>query len=459
MIPIDADKEKFELLEAKGSELRGKRILVCSTGSIAVLEVPHLVRELIRHGADVTVVLSAAAQKLVGVEAFRWASKKPPITEITGQVEHVLLGSHPELKADLCLVVPATINTIGKVAHGIADTPVTLMVATCLGAKIPVMMVPTAHQFLLDSPIVQENKKKLSGLGVLFLEPRYEEGKAKIPETEEIVRSVIDFFRMNSILVGRRVLITTGATREYLDDVRFISNPSSGKTGLALARMAQLMGAEKVKVILGEGHTVDFRGFDVRKVVSANEMVEATLEELDAESYDVVISAAAIADYMVERSGGKIPSLQQQLELKLKPTRKLLKEVREAHPEIFLVGYKSEVGVSAEELVSIARSRIKRDKLDMVVANEVKGTEKGFARDTNEIFIVMPGRDRPIHIQGTKEKLAAEILRLIAMQLEEREMNDFRGSGRFYSSDMFQKSQKKSEYDPFVNSYEEVEFS
>ncbi len=417
---------RHEIWQVKGSSLNGKRILFCLTGSIAILEALQVIREVIRHGGDPVIVMSPAAAELITPTAVEWATKRSPILEITGLAEHVLLTSDPHYQVDACVVMPATINMVGKVANGIADSTVSLVVASVMGKGIPLIMVPTAHEYLQKNPSWQRNKRWLMEQGVIFIEPKQEEGKAKLPPKEEIVDALITYLRISSELPlkGKKILITGGATREYIDDVRFISNPSSGKTAVALARVATHLGG-KVTLVLGEGHVVaPPTNCQVVITTSANEMADAVIDILSSDPHDLFISAAAIADYMPQKQDGKISSGQQGLVLELMPTRKVIKEVREKFPGIFIVGFKSLVNVSMEELIQRASQQLHRDGLNLMVANEVGRTEKGFATDDNTVCIITPeGHEKTV--SASKSEIAREIFREILHELSRKGIVSF----------------------------------
>ena len=224
-----------QIIGSRSRELDGFRIVLCITGSVAAIKSPDIARELMRRGADVYVVMTKMAEKIIHTYMMEWSTGNPVVTELTGQVEHVTYGGEHGKRADLILVAPSTANTIGKVAAGIDDTPVTTLLTTGIGAGIPVIIAPAMHESMYRHPFVVENVRKLESIGIEVLMPRMEEGKAKIPDTGEIVDAVVRKLRTKKDLAGRRVLVTGGPTREYLDAFRFISNPSSGKTGVAVA--------------------------------------------------------------------------------------------------------------------------------------------------------------------------------------------------------------------------------
>ncbi len=362
----------------KSRKLVGKKIVLAIPGSIAAVECVKLARELIRHGAEVHAVMSENAQKIIHPHAMEFATGNPVVTEITGFIEHVELAGEHENKADLILVCPATANTISKIACGIDDTPVTTVVTTAF-SHTPIMIAPAMHSSMYEHPIVRENIEKLKKLGVEFIGPRFEEGKAKVASMEEIVYRVIKKLHPKT-LEGKRVLVTAGATREYIDPIRYITNASSGKMGVAIAEEADFRGAE-VTLIRTKGSVPSFVENQI-EVETVEEMLEAIESELKAKRYDVVVLAAAVSDFRVRnRAGVKIKS-GKALTLELEPTPKIIDIVKALQPDVFLVGFKAET--SEEKLVEEARKQIARAGSDLVVAN----TLKAFGSDENEVLLV-----------------------------------------------------------------------
>jgi phosphopantothenoylcysteine decarboxylase/phosphopantothenate--cysteine ligase len=348
------------------------------TGSIAAVRVVDLIRDLIRRGAEVHCVTSAAALQILHPYALEYATTHPVITEITGRVEHVKFCGVGG-KADLFLVAPATANTIGKMACGIDDTPVTTFATTALGSGKPVAVVPAMHEAMYCHPAVLRNLEALRKMGVTLIDPRIEEGKAKIADNLQVVREVERLLGPGD-LHGKRILITSGSNAEVVDPIRILTNRASGKTGIALALEARRRGAEVTLV-----HRFP-QDLPVRQVYaeSAAAMLEAVLAEL-AQGCDALISAAAVADYTLDANAEKIKSGQDLL-LHLKPTRKIIKTVREAYPDLKIVGFKAETNASDEELLARAEESLRGAKLDLVVANDV--ARGGMGTDDNRVLIV-----------------------------------------------------------------------
>src|SRR2546427_5770851 len=183
-----------DIISSKGRELAGKKIALLATSSVASFKAPEIARDLMRHGADVSDVISPSTAKMIGADLLEWETGNPVVTHLTGKLEHIAVGGKSEGHADLVLIAPAPANTIGKLASGIDDTPVTTVAATAIGSRIPVIIAPAMHEPLYDHPIVQENISRLKKIGIEFIEPELTEGKAKIASTEKIVHSIIARF-------------------------------------------------------------------------------------------------------------------------------------------------------------------------------------------------------------------------------------------------------------------------
>ena len=224
-----------EIRGVKSNKLSNKKIILGVTGSIACVECVRLSRELIRHGAEVFPVMTPAATKIICPDAFWFATGNQPIFEISGKTEHVFFCGKVKDPVDLLLISPCTSNTISKIAHGIDDTPVTTFATTAIGSELPVVVVPAMHVSMYDHKIIQENIKKCKKLGISFVGPSVIGKKAKMADIDEIVANVIKKIGRQD-LSGKNVLVIGGSTAEKIDDVRIISNLSSGKTAVWLAK-------------------------------------------------------------------------------------------------------------------------------------------------------------------------------------------------------------------------------
>jgi len=379
--------------------LAGKTIVVAVTGSIAAVRAVDLIRDLIRRGAAVHAVMSRAAEQILHPYALEYASSNPVVREITGKVEHVQFCGVGGA-ADLLLVAPATANTIGKMACGIDDTPVTTFATTALGSGKPVAVVPAMHEAMYRHPAVLRNLETLRQMGVLLIDPRLEEGKAKIADNASIVWEVERLLGPGD-LAGKRIVITSGSNAEAIDPIRILTNRASGKTGLALALEAWRRGAE---VVLVHRFLLEL---PVRQVYagSAAEMLDAVMAEVEKGCH-VLISAAAVADYTLDRQAEKIKS-GQDLSLHLTPTPKIIKKVREAYPELKIVGFKAETDLGDEELIQRAEESMQSAHLDLMVANDV--SRGGMGTDDNRVIII-DRQGRRTEAAGQKSLIAEAII-------------------------------------------------
>ena len=411
-----------EIYGTKGNHLQGKRILIGVTGSIAAIEVPHLVREILRYSGEPIVVLSEEAKRFVTLDALTWSTGKIPLPEISGLSEHIRWSVDPDHRVDLFILCPATANSISKLAVGIADGPVTLSALACIGANIPIIIVPAAHKVLLDNPITEKSFDTLQALGIKIIASEEVENKHKFPTLYRLMNSIFDSINSSQPLKGKKLLLTGGATREYVDDVRYLSNPSSGLSSHYLAKAFQKLGAE-VFLILGEGNSLDKTQVDYPFIVikSTEDMYNQVIKKLSTESYDSFVSVAAVTDYTPNYQVGKIPSGQDDLSIKLEPTIKIIKSVREKYPSLFTVAYKAEVGISKADLIKKGQLFLEKNQVEIVCANWVGEADKGFMSETNELFIIQKNED-VIPLKGSKQKIGEDLALIIAEVITRRQI-------------------------------------
>ncbi len=419
-MPMDIHPSK-DILETLGTELRGKFIVLCITGSVAAVQSSEIARLLMRHGAEVVAVFSDAAQEIIHPYLMEWATGNPVITELTGKIEHVALAGDHDEKADLVLIVPATANTISKIAKGVDDTPVTSTVTTAFGTGVPIIIVPAMHASMYKHPILKENIKYLEDLGVEFIGPRLEEGKAKIATPQEVVNTILTRLKPSQDFAGKRFLITAGPTLEYIDPVRIVTSKSSGRMGIAIAQAAYQRGA-KVTLVYGHGMLPAPEKVRVIDVETTQEMFEAVTGELLKKKYDVLIAAAAVADWIPEtQQKEKVPTAKTQtLSVTFQPTPKIVDAVKDIQKSIYLVLFKAEHNVSDDELIERAHTRLLRAKADLIVANDVGREGVGFGTLTNEL-IVIDKTKKVIHIpKATKTKVATKLLDIIKKRIKKK---------------------------------------
>ncbi|ATW89886.1 phosphopantothenoylcysteine decarboxylase/phosphopantothenate--cysteine ligase [Halohasta litchfieldiae] len=387
--------------------LEGVNVALGVTGSIAAVTTVELAHELRRQGASVRAVMSPSASGIIHPWAVEFATKHDVVTEITGQVEHVDLCGRDGW-ADVFLIAPATANTVGKIAGAVDDTPVTTTATTALGAGVPVVIAPAMHEPMYDHPGVLDSIARVEEWGVDFVDPRIEEGKAKIATEAAIVTGVARATTEQS-LAGNHVIITSGATSEAIDPIRVLTNRASGSTGRAIARACHVRGAEVT--LVHDGPEVHYA--NTVSVESAAEMLAAV--EGAAPDADALISAAAISDYTVKKADTKLRSGEPRT-LDLEPTPKILDSIRQAHPNLMMVGFKAETTGNEEAMVDQAAALRDRVDLAFVVANDasVMGSEETRA------LLVGPGAESPADcetVEGSKQQLGDRVARQLAERL------------------------------------------
>jgi phosphopantothenoylcysteine decarboxylase/phosphopantothenate--cysteine ligase len=346
------------------NHLAGRRIALLVSGSIAALRTPDLARALRRRGAEVTAFCSPEALHYVGRQALEWATCRPLVTELSWRAEH-LSDAAP---FDAWLLAPATYNSIGKLAHGIADTVVTAALASALGrlsqGQTQVLVAPCLHGSLHNA-VLERNCQRLRELGVILVPPRDAYGKHNLPEVEVLVAAVCRALS-SSPLRGRRLLVTGGPTPVPVDAVRRLVNRFKGQLASALAQELVLRGAE-VRLLLGEGSAPPPAWLPHGCADSYDSYAQQVLEAV-AGGLDVAIFSAAVADYRpLQASPEKTASGQPRWLLELEPTAKVIEAVRQADPKLYMVTFKYMERASVEELLAESRRRLERYQL--VVAN------------------------------------------------------------------------------------------
>jgi len=368
-------------------------VVLCVTGSLAAVESVKIARELSRRGFKVKSVASSSALEIIGKKALKFVS------EFQDEPDHVRLAGL-EGWCDVVLIAPATATTISRIANGMGDTPVSLVALTAIGSGKKVIIAPAMHLGMFQNPAVQENLKRLGEMGVDVVWPRVEEGKAKLAKIEEIClyteRAV-----SNKEFSGKKVVVTSGPTYEFIDPIRFISNRSSGRMGLELALEFWRRGANVVHVT-SKPSGLRLDGFREVRVVSVRDMLEACLKEI--ENCDLFVSAAAPSDFVVRPEKSKIKTCRE-LTLRLEEAPKIIKEIRKVYGG-HIIGFKAETGVREEELERIALEKMYEDRLEMVVANDV--IHKGMGTEDTRVLLITP--ERREWVEGKKRDVARKIV-------------------------------------------------
>ena len=404
--------------------MNSNRILLGVTGGIAAYKSPELVRRLREHGAQVQVVMTAAAQQFITALSLQAVSGRPVRTDLWDPAAEAAMG-HIELArwAELVLIAPASAGFIARLATGQADD---LLTTLCLATEAPVAIAPAMNRVMWAHAATRANVALLEQRGVRVIGPSDgeqacgETGLGRMDEPAEILSRAIALLRPGGPLMGRRVLITAGPTRECIDPVRFVSNRSSGKMGFAVANAAREAGAE---VILVSGPVALPTPPGVRRieVESAADMLAAVLREVDGA--DIFISTAAVADYRPTHTyAQKIKKTSDRMDLTMERTADIVGTVAALAPRPFVVGFAAET----ESVEQNARSKLLKKNLDMIAANEV-GTDKAFDCEDNHLVVLWRSGRREL-ARAPKSALAERLVALIAEVLAERASSAERGT-------------------------------
>lgn len=394
-----------------------RKIVLGVSGSIAAFKAVELARLLVDAGHDLRVIQTEASRHFVRDATFAAISGHPVAWRLFESGAKSSF-SHIELaRADLIVMAPATANTIGKMAAGIADN---LLLATYLAANCPVIICPAMNHYMWHHPAVQDNMKLLEDRGVIIVPP--EKGKLACGETGEgrLAEPQVIFFKIQDLLgekirgdlEGVKVLVTAGGTREPIDSVRFIANRSTGKMGFAVAEAAKSRGAE-VTVIAANCHLARIPGIRYVDVTTAEELYEALQKELDA--CDVLVMAAAVSDYKLSdiQTMGKIER-KHKIDLQLVPTSDILSNLGRNNTIGLKIGFAAEYG---KEGLERARQKMKQKNLDMIVFNDISRSDIGFESDDNEITILTKSGGDVFVSKTSKLKCAHRILDQVAEAL------------------------------------------
>jgi len=390
--------------------LKGKKVLLCLTGSIAVYKSALFLRLLIKGGAEVKVIMTKGATNFVTPLTFSTLSKNKVLVDLFEEetwVNHVMLGRW----ADVMLIAPASCNTIAKMANGICDN---LLLAVYLSSNCPVLIAPAMDEDMWHHQLTRKNITTMEQNGAHFLPVNNGElasglhGDGRMAEPEEMIKYLEFFFAKQSILKGRKALVTAGPTHEALDPVRFIGNNSSGKMGVAIAENLAKKGAE-VKLVLGPAEIKVDEKINTVKVVSANEMYEACME--DFQSYDIIVMAAAVADYSPKtKSDQKIKKENGGFTLELIKTADILFEAGKIKsPSQTLVGFALETENEKENAIN----KLSKKNADMIVLNSLNDKQAGFGIDTNKITIFDKNKKEYQFAAKTKKEVAEDIVNTI----------------------------------------------
>ncbi len=391
--------------------LKGKKIILAVTGSIAAYKAANLASMLKKLHADVTVLMTENAENFINPITFETLTGNKCLIDTFDRnfqynVEHVSLAK----VTDLVIVAPASANVIGKIANGIADDMLTTTIMACRCKKI---IAPAMNTNMYLNPVVQDNIKKLKHYEMEVIIPDTghlacgDEGIGKMPSEQVLLDYILRELALQKDMAGKKVLVTAGPTMEKIDPVRFISNHSTGKMGYALAENAMLRGAD-VTLVTGKTSISPPPFVKVVPVISARDMFEAVAEHMNEQ--DIIIKSAAVADYRpVNPAEEKIKKKEGDMSVKLERTEDILKYIGEHRKENqFICGFSMET----ENMVENSRRKLEEKKADMIVANNLKQKGAGFGTDTNIVTFIT--RDKVLEKSiMTKKEVAGEILDFI----------------------------------------------
>ena len=399
--------------------LRSKCVVIGVSGGIAAYKTANLVSDLVKHGVKVHVIMTKNATNFITPTTFEVLSGNKCIVDtfdrgFTFEVEHISLAK----KADLILIAPATANIIAKLSAGIADD---MLTTTVLAAKCPILVAPAMNTNMYEHITVRNNLEKLSSYGYEIIEAASgrlacgDVGKGKLADIEVLFAHIVKNIAYEKDLAGKNVLVTAGPTIEKIDPVRFISNHSSGKMGIELAKAAAYRGA-KVRLILGKTALKRPEFVDIVDVVSAQDMYEAVKEF--ASDSDIIIKSAAVADYRpYDVADEKMKKSDGELSIRLERTIDILEYLGENKKDNqFLCGFSMETS----NLIENSKLKLEKKNLDMIVANNLKEEGAGFAKDTNKVSIIT--KEDIIQTEVlSKKKVAHKILDEIIKYSEKKQ--------------------------------------
>ena len=413
-----------EIIGMHSNILKGKKIVLCITASVAAYKAIDLSRTLMRNGAEVFPVMSKSTQsKLLTEDMMNWATGNKTVSELTSDLEHIALANYG--KSDIVIVYPCTANTLGKFANGIEDNPVTTVLSVAFGSGIPIVIAPAMHEAMYENIIIMENIKKLKSLGVSILEPSISEDKAKVISADKVIEFVINKIAAPKPKTKSKInaLVTAGSTVEYIDSIRILTNLSSGKMGLNIAQQCLDKGFN-VTFVYGHGslNISDHPRMKIIRIKTTEEMLKTVKDRILDEKQQIVFHTAAVADFTISHSNKKIPNKidtrNGTKSINLIPTPKIVDKIKQFDKNIFLVAFKAEYGISKELLIKRAIDKLKECKGNLIVANDVSRKGCDFGSDTNEVYVI--DREKKIsHIPlQSKEKIACALLGIVCKKLD-----------------------------------------
>lgn len=394
--------------------LKGKHVLLGVTGSIAAYKIANLASMLVKLNADVHVIMTKNAEQFISPVTFETLTGNKVIDDTFERnsgyhVAHIAMAA----EADVVMIAPATANVIAKLAHGIADD---MLTSTMLACTAPILLSPAMNTHMYENPVTQENMRKLESLGYQLIEPAAgylacgDTGKGKMPEPEMLLECILQEIACEKDMVGKKVLVTAGPTRESLDPVRYLTNHSTGKMGYAIAENAARRGAE-VTLVSGPTQLKKPRFVNVIDVTTAEEMFQAVNEAFDTQ--DILVMAAAVADYRPATvAEHKIKKSDGEMSIPLERTTDIIGTLTQRKKQQFICGFSMET----QNMLENSRAKLAKKNLDMIVANNLKVAGAGFGTDTNIVTVITKDSSEELPIMK-KEEVAGAIFDRILSQI------------------------------------------
>lgn len=388
-----------------------KTIVIGVTSGIAAYKVLDLIKRLRKDEYNVVVVMTKSASKMVSKEEFEEASGNPVYIDLferdfdykkvlaSREVDHIQIAD----MADVVVIAPATANILGKMVHGIADD---FLTTTLLATQAPVVVFPSMNVHMWQHPAVLENVSILRKRGVIVIEPNEGalacgyEGKGRLPEAKDIHKEIVRLLKKTSKLLGKKIIVTAGGTKESIDGVRYITNNASGKMGAAIAESCFLQGAE---VLLVRSKTSVPTRYDIKQLVfeTADELSDVLKKQV--KNYDVLFHTAAVSDFQIGKQSGKLDSKKDFI-LKLFPRRKIIAQIKKWHPKIKLIAFKAVWGDS---------KKLRESNADAVVINDVSKSDRGFLTDDNEVIVIKKTGEKKKITLRSKREVAEELVQFL----------------------------------------------
>ncbi|MBU4538948.1 MAG: bifunctional phosphopantothenoylcysteine decarboxylase/phosphopantothenate--cysteine ligase CoaBC [Weeksellaceae bacterium] len=397
--------------------IQGKKILICVSGGIAAYKINYLIRDFVKKGAEVQVLMTPSAENFVSKLTLSTLSKNPVFSDFYS--ENGTWNNHVELAlwADVILMAPCTANTLGKMVHGICNN---LVIATYMSAKCPVFIAPAMDLDMYQHPSTKQNLELAEDFGHFIIPAETGElasglvGQGRMAEPETISKTIEEFFssdKNSKNLAGKTVLITAGPTYEAIDPVRFIGNHSSGKMGFSIAEEAANRGAKVILISGPSAQQTNHPNIEIHRVTSAREMFDQVFNFY--ENADIAIASAAVADYAPkEIAKEKIKKSEDELTIELIKNPDILKTMGERKTKQFLVGFALETQNEEEN----AKGKLEKKNLDMIVLNSLRDEGAGFKNDTNKIKIFTKTELKEFPLK-TKNAVAQDILNFVEEQI------------------------------------------